>query len=924
MEHSVIRFQNGLHVTDEEKKTEVDSQNIKIFETPEILFKNYILPIQKNERYQACQLKSYNEYTFNKKIKLFFDIDILKNEFNEGSEFKRYFEENETIKNDFICSELLMLKDLIFEFVSFFGKKKNVSLNFIKGENILSISSDIFKKNKEYEKSILNNISVTKSNNEKKLSFHVYFNNLIYPKENAQIIKDFIKEFIEKSKNPMAKYIDIAPFKAKPLLRFIYSTKSAEDSSYHYPISCVYNTGDLEIEYETVDLDEKSITNYLFSFINPKNQNFEIIIKEKIIGNNELLIKEGIEPLEVTDFSLPDVEYLTLKNILNKIFKSEDLALFSLFGMLDNFDFFDERKIKDIEGEVLLQFDYSKTNCVFCKKPSHKNPHRIYVNNFGIIIVKKGVSARCIRKAYSLPLLSELQICDWIFNKGIIKRLKTNELIIFSDLYGWEAINISDYSALKYIVKNYSGNFKIKDREIIENIKESTLKECFKSVSKKVPVTNIGYHNLFKFKNGVLDIASGEFFKMKDSKHLIVLNGVEYDYKKIEDYDEKEIEKHKYLNQVIDQILPVYINGKKNINREIFEQNVSSCILTVPKDVITVFQGETSAGKSTIKNLICSSLGKGNFLELPITTYTFPINPNKPNPWLGKISYKIASFASEPGFRDRINSQTVKLMTEVEIQARLLNSNEQEQTNCLSQFIDTNPELLFDRDDPATLRRWAVVRFQSSFKSDKNQNLLSVFERQSYKCSETLKQDIIEGKYALIFFNILREWCIKYKQFTNFSMRNTSEFAEYSLFLEFFTKCLANSVLVKKVEYLKEESLENYKTQLLRFGTETHEYIITDYNYMFRMLSAVIKNKNWKIDLVQFLKRLELKIKNKSIFTYIFLCDIKEEYHEQIIEEYNSRNKDKSKEVLTLDYYKENKDLTKISNDDDEDDIENL
>lgn len=917
-----IRFQNGLQVTDIEKSRDCDTENIKIYKTAKDLFDNYIYPIQSGNNLKY-KLKSYNEFTFNKKIKLFFDIDLLKKDFNNDIEFKTYFDEANKIKDDFLGSELIMLKNLILEFVLYFNKRKNLILKYVKGENVLNVTNDVFKKNENYSKSILSNISVTKSNNEEKLSFHVYFNNLIYLRENSHSIKNFIREFIEKSKNPLSKYIDTNPYKAKPLLRFIYSTKSETDFSYHIPISCLFNTGELEIEYETVDLDEVNVTNYLYSYVDSKIQNFEIVIKEKLVSGNELHIKEGIEPIELNDFTLPDINFLTYKSILNRIFKSEDLAIFKQFGILENFEFFDNRKLNSSEDEILLKFDYSKTSCVFCKKPSHKNPHRIYINNYGIVVVKTSISARCIKKAYSLPALSELQICDWIFNKGIIKRLKSNELIIFSDLYGWETINITDYSSLKYIVKTYSHHFKIKDQETIENIKEATLRECFKSISKKIPITNLSYHNYFKFKNGVLDIATGKFYLMKDSKDLIVINGVDYNYKPIEEYNNIEKEKHRYLNQVIDQILPPILKDEKNINRDIFEQNVSSCILTVPKDVITVFQGETSAGKSTIKNLICSSLGKHNFLELPITTYTFPINPNKPNPWLGKISYKLASFASEPGFRDKINSQTVKLMTEVEIQARLLNSNDQEQTNCLSQFIDTNPELLFDRDDPATLRRWAVVRFQTTFKSDNNQPLLTVFEKQSYKSSETLKQDIIDRKYALIFFNILREWCIKYKQFTHFSMKNTCEFAEYSLFLEFFSKCLVSSVLVKSTQYIREEALDNYKTQLLRFGKETNEYIITDYNYMFKMLNAVIKNKNWKVDLIQFLKQLELKIKHRTIYTYIFLCDIKEEYYDEIIEEYNKRNKDKTKPALTLEYFNENKDLTNVLNTD-EDEEQNI
>ncbi|QKE44599.1 putative NTPase [Yalta virus] len=922
-ENNLIRFQDGLMVTDEEKNSVVNTERIKIYKNPKDLFEDYIFPFQ-NKSIKKNTFKSYNEYTFAKKIKLFFDIDLKADDINQP-DFVEYFKEKKNESDNFdeeYPLELMLLRDLIIEFVTSFGKKKGVQLQYIIKEGYETINSEIYKKNKKFMHDILKGISITKSSNNEKFSFHVFFNNIIYLRDNSSIIKQFIRDFTLCSKNPLARALDIQPYKPKTLLRFIYSTKNKDDTTYHYPISCNVVNNIIEIDYEPVELNSTTITNYLYTYINPSKLYYELSIKQKLPSADTFIIKEGAKINELIDFKLPDMDNLTLVQVLTSLIKTNNLALLlHCNGFLNN-EMFNNDLVKDVKGEIVLKFDYAQTACVFCKKPSHKNEHRVYINEHGIILSKKGRSTNCKTFAIPLPELSEFAICKWIFSKGIVRRVKGGSLIVFSEDYGWEDVPSTDYSCLKHIVKKHINFFKQQDRSTIEKMKEISIKEHFKTLSKEIPTIELGYHNYFKFKNGVLNLETDEFVLMKDSKDLFVLNGVDYDYKKPEDYDEEEKEKDRYIREVIDQILPPTIKGEKNINRDIFEHNVSSCILTTPKDVITVFRGETSAGKSTVKHLICSTLGKNNFLELPITTYTQNgLSPNKPNPWLGKISYKLASFASEPSFKDKINSQTVKLMTEVKIQARILNSNDQEQTNCLSQFIDTNPELIFDRDDPATLRRWAVVRFQTSFKSDKNQNLLSVVEKQSFASRESLKNEIIEGKYSLIFFNILKEWCNKYNQFKDFSMRNTSEFADYSLFLEFFSKSLVNSVLVKGVRYIKENSIENYKAQILRFGKGTGEYIITDYNYMFRMLTNVVKNKNWTVDVAQFLKQIELRIKNKAMFTYVFLCDIKNEYHGSIVDEYNLTNKDKNVPIMDLTYFEENKELTDNPESDNVDDI---
>lgn len=912
---SLIRFQHGLAVSDSEKQSDVSSDKIEIFKTPKELIDKYISPLLQNKYCIDNDVKFFNEYSKGSHIKLFWDVDLKKNDFVTNDVYQKYFL---TLGEpcSFSHSQLYFLKDLITDFIKFLNKKKNFTFMYsTKKDCDVNITPAELKKGDELFKEILENVSVTYSSNKEKFSFHVFFNNIIYKKEKSSSVKKLMKDFVQRSKNPLSNSLDLMPYKSKPLLRFIYSGKNEEDKSYHMPLSITYNVNDIIIEYDDVELNEENITNYLYSYINKEKTSLEFIFNDTKREGKEIVIKEGVEPLEYTDFSIPDVSFLSRKMLLYNIFKEEELAMFKQMNILDNLNSFDDTLVKIEKNEkevpILLQFDYTKTNCVFCNKSEHKNHHRIYVNNFGIVIIKNGQSLNCKKKAFQLPKLSERQICEWIFNAGIVKRYLNDELIAFSKLYGWQLINGNDFSIFKYILKSYSHYFKPRDMITIENMKEVSLKEHFRSISKTKPIIEFSYHNYFKFKNGILDIATGKFTEMIESVDIIVLNGVDYDYKDEKKYNENEKKKDKYLHTVIDQILPPEINSEVNINRKIFEQNCSSCILTRPKDVITVLHGPTAAGKSTIKSLIANSLGENNYLEIPISTYVYTINANKPNPWLGKAEFKLASFASEPGFNDKINSQAVKLMTEVEIQARLLNSNKQKQINCLSQFIDTNPELTFDRDDPATLRRWAVVKFQSSFKSDKTESLLTVFDNQSFKGSEDLKKDILEKKYSLIFFNIMKKWCFKYDQFKNFTMKNTAEFAHYSLFLEFFTNCFVNSLLIKDMYYIKEDAVDNYKIETLKFRTEKKKYVTTSYHYIVEKLQNVTKNKNWDVDVISFLKQLEIRTQTRTIYTYILLSDIREDFLGEVIKEYNIQRKNKSEKEITLDYYNANKDLTK-------------
>lgn len=157
-------------------------------------------------------------------------------------------------------------------------------------------------------------------------------------------------------------------------------------------------------------------------------------------------------------------------------------------------------------------------------------------------------------------------------------------------------------------------------------------------------------------------------------------------------------------------------------DRVLFEKHLSSILIRCNKNIITFFVGKTKAGKSTIKDLIKNVLGDNNYIQLSTDIYTNLIDSHKPHSSKGKISYRLCSFAHEPGEDKILKSENIKLLTETVIKARQLNSNKDDQVNFLTQFIDCNQMLSLDFEDPAAIRRIAIINFNSFFTEKDNKH----------------------------------------------------------------------------------------------------------------------------------------------------------------------------------------------------------
>lgn len=924
----IIRLQRGLAVSNVNKASVFSTHHVSVFPSPARLFTLYL----SSAINRPVAREQYHEYTtesMNPHIKFFLDIDLTRNVFEEHTDFCNYR------KNNPECTDLELIQGLVVNITNYIVSESHIKpipendrslFGFVEAsveplallQQHASFEEEEYKptppppeENEEPEETssiisnILKNVSVTRSNDPSKVSFHIFFNNLIIRTDTILSIKSFIKRFISSCKNPIAGYIDTHVYRKNNSLRFIYSDK--ENYPYvHEPLVTTFEDNLFQISYEVLELTEQNISLFTYTYmewglykvylVTPTASRSSRAQKDNSLASNRSFVLDDDNNIAIE--KLADIDYLTLEQILNSIIKEKDLAIISVFNGIRNISDFDNRLYKDFKGTLDIEFNYQDglSRCLFCsKKSSHKSPHSITINNHGIIVFKKERMQNCSVKSFLLPPLSEYKICDWLFRQGVIKRLSGNEIIVFSKVFGWIRTSRNDYSNVKAVLNQNKHFFKPIDRVTIEKISEKCIRENMDSVMSLIPHVELLYHNLFKFSNGVLDMKRNVFVPMEDSIDLVILDGVDYPYKPIAEYSEDELSKDAYLRLVLEQIIPYTLNGEKNPDREVFERNLSTCIMTCPKDIITVFQGETSAGKSTVKNLVAKTLGSA-FIELTIDVYTNKLDPNRPNPWLGKIDMKLCSFASESAFSDKINSQTVKLMTEVTIQARVLHSNEQKQTNCLTQFIDTNHELEFDSLDTATLRRWAVVHFRTHFKaSDTLTILVSDPDKTCVDGSLSLKNDILLGKYKLVFFNILLEWARKYNHFECLGMKHTADESGFSKIQSYFRTYHIETpaVPIDKIHVIKESALSDYTTISRVVDGKKVDFIVSNWTTVKERMEAVARRHNWKEPVQMVLSNARTIIKSRSIVIspVIFLGDIKPEFRETIVQDYNNKVK---------------------------------
>jgi hypothetical protein len=966
-----IYLKKNIKLSDNEKNEALEkcrsTKNIDMFEDFAELYHTYFEDVERDKNSMRC----YHEFSIDNTsiICLFLDIDIsanslkkpietLVNIYNKTNKIDTSASESisssgentfsDLSDDDSInsygynyghrsrggndVSDLYLLKKLIEKLCRYIykhSKDGKYAVKQVLDDEYVEIN-DVSYKN--FLESCYRNLAISKNvNMVEKYSYHVYFNNIIFNHKDIAVIKTLIKNFVAQENNPFAEGIDTQVYKKKISLRTIYSKKNNDDDindNYHYPIYVDYRKNNLIIEQEIIDIEEETLPNYFCTINDIYNRDNYVFIHKCKAEETSDEETEVVNTIQIPQNS-PNISFLTLKDILTLIFKKKTLVSFQTTNFLENIDTLNTNILYidyiNKYKELTLDFNYNAGGCLFCKKSSHKNKHYISTGTFGINIIKKGNMKSCKIQSVPYKTMTELKICEYIYKQGVIKKTLEGEIIYFTETEGWKHLENNMFSGIKSLMKRYYENFRSEEIDVIDNMTDKKIKECFMTLTHSDEKVNTIYPYLFKFKNGILDLKTSEFLPMKNTKHLYIVVGVNYDYIEFEKYDETQMKKYKFLEEVIDQIMPeINDNGEYNSNRRVFECNVSSSLAKDFKDVITVFEGPTLAGKSTVKQLICSSLGdKDNYIDIPISVYAQPINPKVPDPWLGQIEGKCVSFASEPGFERTINTQTIKLLTEPRILSRKLYSNDIGQLNYLSQFIDTNYNLKLDVEDPAAYRRWAVIKFKSHFQNKDSGNLLlnNIDVSNKYTQIKSLKSDIIKNLYSLDFFHMLHKWFKKY-HLKGLKMENTASESAFYIVNECINNMSVPGCIITE-KNIKPDRVTNYGKAKYRVNYNKMKVTVgTSKKYFVNYFQKFLKYKNIDYNLNKLVSELVIILKTTAVVPLVLIDDIKEEDLPEIVEKYKilTSTKNNTGTDFDLTYYYKNREIFETKPEDDEED----
>lgn len=757
-----IHIQNGLKVSKENKRNTFTNNAF------EISLKDLYKKID-DAKQDSTYIDEYHEYILINSTptlcKLFFDIDsdISLNDQQLSTEIEKF--KNEI--GDIIINDIILNDDYKICYYN----------------SVSKITKDI----------VIKNIYITKSNNKKKLSLHIFINNIIM----ESIMFKYIKNIFSKYKNlssscMLIKYIDLNVFKEEPLLRIPYSIKN--------------NASNWHMEYN-FNLNANNLYKILFSAHKIKH-----VLCEIKKNDNFNLEKYNLE-IEKIKSNLPhQSEFLGYK-LYNNLLKVDPF-----FKLLKNYSELQELESVNTNYKFYLELydEYKNFRCI-CGKNKHKNKHYLLFKNDEIVLSKEGNAYNCVIYNFSYPMLDANQISNYIFKLDIFKKMDDGKFMYWNNVI-WQTVDNDDI--ISNITICCSKYFNYIDRVYLTgkyfNESKKRIKSCLSTQKEKY--CNDPY--IIQFTNGIYDIKKDIF--IKNCKTYVCKHNIGFDYININELSRpqkiKEFEYRDKLNELIDNIIP-----KQSYYRNLFECNISTCLLNINKPVINVLIGDTCSGKSTIRLLIATLLNN-LYIDFPSGIYTSNTvekhNP-APNPFLAQCGRKLCSFSSELDKDSKLRAVNIKRNTELHILARNLNENICEHVNTLTQVIDTNFIPFIDTDDLAVIRRLCFIKINYSYFVDNVKNVDTISNNNNrvlIKRDINLQYEIISNLYRNAVFELLKEWVRKYhldglKLKTNINMNQTIDIKNISLSRDEIIYIIENFAIKStyiEVKYIKYDFRKYY------------------------------------------------------------------------------------------------------------------
>jgi hypothetical protein len=807
-----IHIQRGLRVSKEDKRNNFTDKAFEI--SLKDLYKKIAVAKE-----SSSYIEEYHEYILinstSNMCKLFFDIDgdVVLNSDQLNIEIEKF--KNEI--SDIIMNDIMLNQDYKICYMNSASK----------------ISKDI----------IIKNMYITKSNNDKKLSLHIFINNIIMESVIFKYIKNIFKHYKNlQSSCMLIKYIDLNVFKEEPLLRIPYSIK--EKSEYWH------------MEYN-FDLNSRNLYKILFSSYKIKN-----VICEIKKNNNFSLEKCNLK-IE-TRSNLPhQSEFLGYKLYDNLLKVNSFFKLIKNSSDLQNL----ESVNTDYKFYLELYSEYKNFICI-CGKGKHKNKHYLLFKNDEIVLSKEGNAYNCVIYNFSYPMLDANQISNFIFKLDIFKKMEDGKFMYWNNIL-WQTVDNDD--VIYNMTTRCSKYFNYVDREYLTgryfNESKKRIKACLSTQKEKY----CDNPYIIQFTNGVFDIKENIF--IKNCKTYVCKHNLGFNYVNIQELTDTEKVKEMYyrnkLYELIDNIIPKYTDY-----RILFECNISTCLLNMNKPVINVLIGDTCSGKSTLRLLIATLLNN-LYIDFPSGIYTSNV-PEKhnpaPNPFLAQCGRKLCSFSSELDKDSKLRAVNIKRNTELHILARNLNENICEHVNTLTQVIDTNFIPFIDTDDPAVLRRLCFIKINYSYFVDNidNVNESCIKSRKILKRDINLQYEIVSNLYRNAMFELLKDWVRKYhlkglKLKINIDMEKQTNISNIKLDWNEINYIIENyAIKSKKIksEYIKYDYKNNYGFKNINDGQiiimKRYIYTKKKQNTYYNIYYDVINEEN----------------NNNNIFCYVMIDHI--------------------------------------------------
>ncbi|UVI62276.1 SPPV_083 [Sheeppox virus] len=607
--------------------------------------------------------------------------------------------------------------DIVLDEIDYTAALEDFVLNVTKFVSIFS-SRECSTNQNIVLKCMRSNFSLTKSTDTSRTSFHIVFPDTYTNMDTLIYMKKPLLEFLRSSENPLIRSIDPAVYRKKATLRIVGTRKNPNNDKIHIR-----------------QPPHNNISDYLFTYVNINEKSCYFTLSKKVDDKKTDVLWEP------NYIHFNDAMKKVSKLIINEIVNINDFNV-------NNFT------------SIPIIIDYIMP-CALCKKKIHKHHHQLTLGNGILKIFKAGNPHSCKVKAIALEGNKLFTISQLIMDSNVIHLTERGDHVVWIK-NSWKfntdeplitklILNMKDQLPSEYIPDILCP----RKRKVIENNLKDMLVDTIETDT---------YPFMLPFKNGVLDICSGKFYKGAESKKFIctVSTGFNLDIEKYLNEDSQEM---KDLNNIINDIQPLTEENKEN--RELYERTLSSCLCGSTKQCLTFFFGETATGKSTTKKLLQSSIGE-LFIETGQTILTDIIDKG-PNPFISNMHLKRSVFCSElPDFScsgsKKIKADNIKKLTEPCIVGRPCFSNRIHNKNHASIIIDTNYKPVFDKVDNALMRRIALVKFRTHFSQYSNSD--SVKNNAAYDdvkpLDENLDMKIQKNYFRYAFLNLLVKWYQKY------------------------------------------------------------------------------------------------------------------------------------------------------------------